>query len=49
MGTQRQEIPLEENAGAEPDHKCENLAEMGKRTLSGLAMETEVNEGVSFE
>lgn len=30
--------------------KCENLAEMGKRTVSGLAMETEVNgKGVSFE
>ena len=34
-------MPLE-NAGAEPDHRCKNLAEMGKRTVSGLQMETEV-------
>ena len=29
-------MPLE-NAGAEPDHRCKNLAEMGKRTVFRFA------------
>lgn len=39
----------EEEAGAEPDHTCKNLAEIGKRTVLGLEMEIEMKYWGSCE